>query len=88
MTDDRAVGPLNAVSTTPVRSVEFTRALARALHRPHWLPAPAFALTLLFGEMAGTLLLSGRRVAPARAEALGYRFDYTEVDGALTAVLR
>ena len=87
LADDRAAGPVNAVSPTPVRSVEFTRALARALHRPHWLPAPAFALKLLFGEMADTLLLSGRRVAPARAEALGYRFTYVNLDAAFGAVL-
>src|SRR6185436_5748020 len=45
-------GPLNATAPAPVTNAEFARALGRALRRPAWLPAPAFALKLLLGEMA------------------------------------
>src|SRR5262245_36503343 len=60
-------GPVNATAPTPVTNAEFTRALARALHRPAFMPAPAFALRLLLGEMADALLLSGQRAVPAKA---------------------
>ena len=53
------------------------RALGRALHRPSFMPAPAFALRLLLGEMADALLLSGQRAIPAKAERFGFGFTYS-----------
>ena len=41
-------GPVNLSAPNPVRSVEFTTALGRALHRPALVPAPAIALKLVF----------------------------------------
>ena len=55
-------GPVYAVAPEPVRNVDFTRTLARVLRRPARLPAPAFALKLVLGEMAEELLLSGSLV--------------------------
>src|SRR4029079_9731930 len=43
-------GPVNAVAPDLVRNREFTKTLARVLHRPACLPAPYFGLRLLFGE--------------------------------------
>lgn len=79
-------GPLNLTAPAPVSNAEFTRALARALHRPALIPAPAFALRLLLGEMADALLLGGQRVLPAKAQALGYAFMYPRVDEALARI--
>ena len=42
------------------------RRSAARMHRPAFMPAPAFALRLLLGEMADALLLSGQRAVPAR----------------------
>jgi uncharacterized protein len=52
------------------------------------MPAPAFALRLLLGEMADALLLSGQRAVPAKAERLGFGFTYTQIDAALAAIFR
>ena len=41
---------------------EFARALGRAMHRPSFIPAPAFALRLVLGEMADPLAITGQRV--------------------------
>jgi len=79
-------GPLNASAPNPVTNRDFARALGRALHRPAFMPAPAFALKLLLGEMAGALLLSGQRVVPARAERLGFTFAFKDVDSALRSI--
>jgi uncharacterized protein (TIGR01777 family) len=79
-------GPLNATAPGPVTNAEFARALGRALRRPSFMPAPGFALRLLLGEMADVLLLSGQRVVPAKAEALGFTFTYPQLDQALAAI--
>jgi NAD dependent epimerase/dehydratase family enzyme len=65
---------------------EFVRALGRAMHRPALIPAPAFALRLLLGEMAEALILSGQRAVPAKAERLGFTFRYKTVGDALNAL--
>jgi uncharacterized protein (TIGR01777 family) len=81
-----ADGPLNAAAPQPVTNTEFARALGHALHRPAFMPAPAFALRLALGEMADALLLSGQRAVPAKAERLGFQFRYTKLDDALRAI--
>jgi uncharacterized protein (TIGR01777 family) len=79
-------GPMNAVAPGHVDNAAFTRALGRALGRPTFLPVPAFALKLLFGEMA-EVILGGQRVLPAVAQATGYRFRFPEIDAALADLL-
>jgi uncharacterized protein len=81
-----ADGPINATAPNPVTNAEFSHALGRALHRPAFMPAPAFALRLALGEMADALLLSGQRAVPAKAERLGFRFRFTQLDEALRAI--
>jgi uncharacterized protein (TIGR01777 family) len=82
-----AAGAINGTAPNPVTSAEFARALGRALRRPAFMPAPAFALRLLLGEMADALLLSGQRAVPARPERLGFTFRYPRVEPALAAIV-
>lgn len=82
-----ARGPVNAVAPSPQTNADFARQLGRALRRPCWLPAPAFALRLALGEMADAMLLAGQRVLPQRALALGYEFRHPELAGALASLL-
>jgi uncharacterized protein len=81
-----AGGAINASAPHPVTNAEFTKALGHALHRPAFLPAPAFALRIALGEMADALLLSGQRAVPAKAERLGFKFRFSRVDDALRAI--
>jgi uncharacterized protein (TIGR01777 family) len=81
-------GPVNAAAPNPVRNAECARCLGRILHRPSVVPAPAFAVRLVLGEMADSLLLSSQRVVPARATALGFAFGFPDLDGALLDVLK
>jgi uncharacterized protein (TIGR01777 family) len=81
-----ADGAINATAPNPVTNADFARALGRALHRPAFMPAPAFALRLLLGEMADGLLLSGQRAIPSKAERLGFRFRYPRLGDALRAI--
>lgn len=79
-------GPVNATAPTPETNAAFSRALGRAMHRPSFMPAPGFALRLALGEMADALLLSGQRAVPAKAERLGYTFQYARLEDALRAL--
>ncbi len=81
-------GAVNVVAPTPVPNEEFTKVLAKALHRPALFPAPAFALRLVLGEMADALLLSSQRVMPKGLEKLGYRFLHADLSSALNTVLQ
>jgi uncharacterized protein (TIGR01777 family) len=80
-------GPINLTAPHPVPNAEFTRVLARALHRPAILPAPAFALRLALGAMADEALLASARVFPSRLTSAGFRFTHPTVDEALAAAL-
>lgn len=80
-------GPVNIVSPNPVTNAEFTRILAKHLHRAALLPAPAFALRLVFGRMADEALLASARVAPRRLHDSGFRFKEPTLDQALVTAL-
>jgi len=82
LTNEAYAGPANATSPNPVTNKEFTRALARAVHRPAFLPVPGFGLHLVLGEMAA-MLLTGQRVLPRVAERLGYVWRQPELPAAL-----
>lgn len=84
--NDNVRGVWNGVSPNPVTNREFTRALAKALHRPAIFPVPKFALRLGAGEMA-QILLDSQRCTPKAPLAAGYRFAYPELGPALAAVL-
>ncbi len=83
LADDGISGPLNATAPEPVTNAVFARTLGRVLGRPAIAPAPAFALRLVFGEMADAALLSGARVRPAKLLAAGYRFRFGDLERAL-----
>lgn len=77
--DDSISGPINVVSPDPITNKDFTRILAEVLGRPAILPAPPFALRLMFGEMADEMLLASSRVKPEKLLAAGYSFQDTNL---------
>jgi uncharacterized protein len=80
-------GPVNAVAPNPARNKDFTKTLGKVLGRPTIFSMPAFAVRLVFGEMADALLLASARVEPVRLLAEGFTFQYPELEGALRHVL-
>jgi uncharacterized protein (TIGR01777 family) len=80
-------GPVNLTAPSPVTNSEFTRTLARQLHRPAFIAAPAFALRIALGEMADEALLSSARALPAKLIAAGFQFAHPTIDLCLTAAL-
>ncbi|HZV02024.1 MAG TPA: TIGR01777 family oxidoreductase [Planctomycetota bacterium] len=81
--DDRLQGAVNAVAPGAVDNREFSRVLGRVLRRPAFLPLPALAVRLLFGEMGRELLLASQRVRPAALDAAGFRFRHPDLESAL-----
>jgi uncharacterized protein (TIGR01777 family) len=86
MTDSLA-GPVNVVAPQSVTNAEFTATLGRVLHRPTWVPMPAFAARLALGEMADALLLASARVQPQRLEQSGFTFRHAQLETTLRALL-
>lgn len=80
-------GPHNVVAPNPVRNMEFTQELGKAIRRPTFLPAPGFALRMVFGEMAEGLLLSSQRVTSERLMQSGFKFEQPTLREALKACL-
>lgn len=80
-------GALNGSAPNPVTNREFTKVLAKAVHRPVSLPVPGFSLRLLYGEMAD-MLLNGQKVLPSRTQALGFSFEYDKLEEALKTAIR
>lgn len=80
-------GPVNLTAPEPVSNREFTDALGAVLHRPTVLPAPAFAMRLVMGEMVDELVLTGGDIRPAVLEAAGFHFAHRTVEDGLRAVL-
>ena len=84
--DPRYTGPFNATAPQPVTNREFTKSLARALGRPAWMRVPAFVLRAATGEMS-KIVLGGQNAVPDRAQALGFRFAFADLDDALRDVV-
>ncbi|MFZ5980523.1 MAG: TIGR01777 family oxidoreductase [Candidatus Zixiibacteriota bacterium] len=80
-------GPVNLVSPDPVTNAEFTKILARKLHRPAFFTVPAFVLKLAAGEMAGPLLLASARVNPTVLIKSGFKFNFPDLRAALAQLL-
>jgi uncharacterized protein (TIGR01777 family) len=81
-----AHGVYNATSPEPVRNRDLAHALGRELHRPSFMPAPAFALRLALGQMADEALLASQRAVPAHAAAEGFTFSLPSIDAVLRSV--
>ncbi len=80
-------GPVNTTAPQPVTNQEFGDTLARVLSRPAFLPAPAFAMRTLLGEMAEALLLASLRVQPDRLLTTGYQFRHPNLETGLRHLL-
>lgn len=80
--NDEVAGPLNVTAPEPASNKDLSEALGRAINRPAFLPVPAFALKLLYGEMA-SMVTTGANVVPKKLEDLGYTFRHPDLDEAL-----
>lgn len=80
-------GPINATAPEPITYRTMTDTLAAQTKTWITLPAPAFMMRAMLGEMAQELLLTGQRVVPARLEEMGFQFEYRDWDTAVRALV-
>ncbi|MCB9317168.1 MAG: TIGR01777 family protein [Lewinellaceae bacterium] len=79
-------GVYNAVAPHPARNFDLVKATASAMKQAAiFAPVPAFALRLLFGEMADTILFS-TRVSAEKIIQAGFHFQYPVLDAALAHI--
>lgn len=80
---DTVEGPVNVVAPNPATNREFTKTLGRVLGRPTLVPAPAFAIRAILGEMGQSLLLDGARVRPGVLVDSGFAFSFPSLEAGL-----
>lgn len=80
--NDAISGPVNVVAPEPIRQAAFQKALGRALNRPSFMPAPAFALRMVLGTFAQEVL-SSKRVIPRVLTDAGFEWKWADLDAAL-----
>ncbi len=80
-------GPVNLTAPHPVTLVELAATLNRLSgRRPLVNRIPAWLLRFSMGELA-TLFLTGQRAVPAKLQKLGFDFQFSELDAALTSLI-
>ena len=82
----QASGVFNLTAPQPLTGRDFGRAIGRVMRRPAFMPVPAFAMRLAFGEVA-TTVLDGQRAVPRRLLDLGFQFRFPDAEGALRDLL-
>ncbi|GCC50859.1 TIGR01777 family protein [Chryseotalea sanaruensis] len=80
-------GAYNGTGPYAVSNEDFTKAIARQLKRPLFLPkVPAFFLKLVLGEMAN-LIIYGSDVSSKKIQASGYQFQFNTLEESLQNLL-
>lgn len=87
LADPSIEGPVNLTAPHPVTNAELAATLGRVLSRPAFLPAPASAVKLAFGEMAKEAILAGAKVLPGALQKHGYTFRFPDLENTLRYLL-
>ncbi len=86
--DKEMQGIFNAVGPAPERNKSFTQIIGKARKKPFLLlPAPVFALRLILGEMAQTVL-SSTKVSSEKIEKRGYTCQFEDLGEAINDLLQ
>lgn len=86
--EKRPSGPFNLVAPAALTNREFTRALARHLHRPARVRIPAIALRLtLGGELVDGAILASQRALPSALRESGFSFADADIASILSSAM-
>lgn len=84
--EQNSSGVYNACASNPVSNKALTKAIAKQLNKPIWLPnVPAFMLKLILGEMAA-IVLDSQYLINDKIKKEGFQFKYDFIDDALAAI--
>lgn len=80
-------GIYNAVSSYPIQNSALTKAIAKQLHKPYFMPhVPSWVLHLLLGEMK-ILVVNSNRCSAEKLKASGFTYRFEKLDQALKDLL-
>ena len=86
--NDELTGPFNLVAPQAIRNDEYTRVLARIVHRPAKIPAPRWMIaTALGGELTDQVLLASQNAQPQRLLESGFQFEDIDLASTLDRIL-
>jgi NAD dependent epimerase/dehydratase family enzyme len=88
MDHDDLTGPVNLVGPQASTNREFSKILAKVVHRPLLFRVPAFLIGPLGGEMAREMILGSTRVTPAVLVDHGFNFEFSDLEQALQDLLK
>ena len=84
--ENKLKGAYNAGAPNQVNNKTFTKVLAKVLKRPFFLPnVPPFVMKLILGNRA-LLVLEGSRVSAEKIQKAGFKYEYSELEGALREI--
>ena len=76
-------GVFNAVSPNPISNAALTKAIAKAVHKPLFLPnIPEFVMKIILGEMS-VLLFSSKNLGAKKILDCGFKFQFPDTQQAL-----
>ncbi len=84
--NEAVAGAFNITAPAADTNAEFSRALATVLRRPLFAGIPAFAVRMMFGEMAD-LLLYGQNASSLKLQKAGFEHRFSHVESALADLL-
>jgi uncharacterized protein (TIGR01777 family) len=76
-------GPMNVTAPEPVTNRDYTKALARVVHRPAILPVPPFALRAILGRELVDSITASQRIVPQALLDTGFEFAHPTIDEGL-----
>lgn len=85
--NDNLEGPINLCHPNTCQSLDYSKALANVLRKPHLVPAPQSALKLAFGEMAHETILASNRATPQKLEKAGFPFHFQNIRDTVAHIL-
>ena len=84
--DENLSGAYNMSTPHPITNSALTKAIAKTLNKPLWLPhVPTFMLKLIFGEMS-EVVLGSTRMDVKKILATGFQFKYPDINTALQEI--
>ncbi len=87
LVSENSSGVFNFTGPVPLRQKDFAKALGRAMMRPAFMPAPAFMVKLVMGEL-GASLLQSQKALPGGLERAGFTFACQTAGQALGHIYR
>ena len=87
MENDSVSGPINAGSPDVPRMEDFAHTLGEVMHKQSRVKIPLTLIRLMMGEVSN-VLAKGKKVVPARALELGFKFRFVKLRDALEDLLK